>query len=142
LELRCLQWVGSCHYANGSFGWKADISCNSIFRMGRSSRALWFVALALCSSSAAAGRERCSTVHARYAVSVENDYLQVRGSNHHLVVVIAALDKALEARGWERTAAWGDFVVCSKGPVDPLQLSNRDAVRVKTYSHIRFVRRD
>ncbi|HEX6784382.1 MAG TPA: hypothetical protein VF098_06990 [Sphingomicrobium sp.] len=63
------------------------------------------------------------------------------GSRDHLVVVIDALDKALEKAGWDRTAADGNFVICSVRSIHPQQLTHHDAVRVKSYSHTRFVGR-
>ena len=97
--------------------------------------------LALFSSVSSAQAEHCSTAHGRYGIYANNDYLSVDGSKNHLVVVVDALDKNLEKAGWERTAAEGDFVICSERSINPRQLTRQDAVRVKSYSHIRFVGR-
>ena len=97
--------------------------------------------LALFSLAASARQEHCSTVRGRYAIYANNDYLSVDGSKDHLAVVIDALDKTLEKAGWERTAAEGNFVVCSDKSINPQQLTRHDTVRVKSYSHIRLVRR-
>lgn len=101
----------------------------------------WMACVGLFSSAAFAQSEHCSTVRGRYAIYANNDYLEVRGSTNQLIVVIDALDEKLQKAGWERTAAYGDFLVCSKRPVNASQLTRQDAVRVKGYSHIRFVRR-
>ena len=85
--------------------------------------------------------EHCSTVHGEYAIYANNDYLRVRGNKHPLIVVIDALDKELEKAGWERTAAYGRFVLCSKKDLSPAELTNRDAIRVKSYSHIQLLPR-
>jgi hypothetical protein len=92
-------------------------------------------------SAASARSEHCAAVHGRYAIYANNDYLWVTGSKHRLVVVIDALDKRLQELGWEQTAAYGKFVICSDRAVDPLRLTNQDEVRVKSYSAVRFVRR-
>jgi hypothetical protein len=94
----------------------------------------------LFSSAATAHAEHCSTVRGRYAIYANNDYLLVSGSKHHVVVVIDALDEKLEKAGWERMAAYGNFVVCSEKSVNPSQLTSHDAVRVKSFSNIHFVR--
>lgn len=102
----------------------------------------WLICLALFgSSTASANGEHCSTVQGRYAIYANNDFLTVKGSKHLLGVVIDTLDKRLERMGWEQTAAYGDFVLCSDRAANPARLSVRDRVRVKSYSNVRFLRR-
>jgi hypothetical protein len=57
------------------------------------------------------------------------------------VIVIDALDKRLEKAGWEQTAAYGQFVLCSEQAASPAALTSRDSARVKSYSHIQLLPR-
>ena len=119
-------------------GGKTDASENIIIGMGRW-QMMCVASLGLFSSAALARPEHCSTVHGRYAIYANNDYLSVDGSRSQLIVVIDVLDKKLQKAGWERTIAEGNFVVCSHRSVNPQRLTRHDAVHVKSYSHIRFV---
>jgi hypothetical protein len=110
--------------------------------MRRVHQAFWLICLTLFGSSAGSAQdEHCSTVYGRYAIYANNDFLWVKGSKHSLVVVIDDLDKQLEKMGWEQTAAFGDFVLCSDRAVDPVRLTIQDRVRVKSYSNVRLLRR-
>lgn len=97
------------------------------------------LALALAAPTSGSGDSafrHCHQVHAHYAIYANRDGLRVLGSKHVLDVAIDALDKELEARGWEKTVAYGDFTVCSERPINPRKLSIRDTVRVTEYSHV------
>ena len=98
--------------------------------------------LSLNAGSAALARvQYCSSVRASYGIYANNDFLQVSGSKHRVVIVIDALDHRLEKLGWERWLATGDFVICSESADPPALLTNKDQMSVRKFSHIRFVRR-
>jgi hypothetical protein len=102
---------------------------------------MWLAGSALFASSAAFARtEHCSTVSGRYGIYANGDRLHVHGSRHLLVVVINALDERLGKAGWETADAFGKFTICYGKALTPLELTNRDAVRVRSYSNIRIVK--
>jgi len=92
------------------------------------------------SSPAPAHPEHCSVARGRYGIYANNDFLQVSGSRHRLVIIIDSLDEKLEKLGWERWWVSGDFVICSKKALSPVHLTNKDRVWVRTYAHVRFIR--
>ena len=87
-------------------------------------------------------REHCSTINGKYSIYANGDRLRVAGSSHLLVVVIDALDKRLEQVGWETADAFGKFTICYSRDVAPRQLTNRDEVRVVSYSGVRITKHD
>jgi len=74
--------------------------------------------------------QHCQKVHARYAVYSNRDALWVVGSKHILDVSIDALDKVLQARGWENTVAYGDFMVCTDRQAGARALTINDPIVV------------
>jgi len=103
---------------------------------------LWALAFAMAATGPRdKPADHCRSVRARYSLYADGDALWVVGSRHRLSVVVDALDRELQARGWEDTVAWGDFTLCTPRPADPRALTIRDVVVVKDYSHITFVRR-
>lgn len=83
----------------------------------------------------------CTTVHGRYAIYANGDRLWISGSKHFLSVGNDKLDQELEERGWENTAAYGNFTICSLSQSDPKHLTIRDNVSLRGYSHLRFQHR-
>jgi len=80
----------------------------------------------------------CRVVHGRYAVYADGDALWIVGSRHRLSVVIAALDRELEARGWQDTVVFGDFTLCAARIGDPWTLTIRDRVDVAAYANLSY----
>jgi hypothetical protein len=110
--------------------------------MGRMAISALVILLSLNAGSAAlANAHHCFSVRASYGVYANNDFLQVSGSKHRLVVVIDALDHKLEKLGWERWVATGDFMICSESAGPPALLTNKDQVSLRRFSNIQFVRR-
>lgn len=98
--------------------------------------ALGFARPAEPPQTAEAPSRECRVVRSRYAVYANKDALWIVGSRHLVAVVIDALDRELEARGWEDTVVFGDFTLCAEHMSDPLNLTIRDRVEVTGYANL------
>jgi hypothetical protein len=92
--------------------------------------------LATAPAATATPSRECRVVQGRYAIYVNHDRLWVVGSRHLLDVSIPELDRDLEARGWEDTMVYGDFTLCAAHMGNPINLTTRDPVEVKSYDHL------
>ena len=75
---------------------------------------------------------KCFSIHGRYAIYADGDYLWIVGTKRMLDTTNDDLDKILEKAGWESYAVYGDFTVC---PTSKYRPGEMQGVCIQSYSN-------
>jgi hypothetical protein len=81
---------------------------------------------------------KCFSIHGRYAIYADGDFMWIVGTKRMLSTTNDDLDKILEKAGWEDHVLFGDFTIC---PTSTYQKGHMQGACIQSYTNIRLTRR-